>query len=131
MSGFTGKGDALEGSLELPLPFASVGGAVGFHPAARFSLKLLGNPDGRRLARIAAAVGLVQNLAALLALVTEGIQKGHMGLHASRLAYRAGARGGEIRAVAEELSRSGLFQRGEAAAALERLRAGGSSRRGD
>jgi hydroxymethylglutaryl-CoA reductase len=95
---------------------------VGLHPATRLSLELLGNPDAGGLARIAAAVGLVQNLAALLALVTEGIQKGHMRLHASRLAYQAGARGAEIRAVAERVSRSGRFRVEEAEAVLRRLR---------
>jgi len=124
LSEFALEDDSLQGSLELPLPFAAVGGAVGFHPVTRFCLELLGNPDGPRLARIAAAVGLVQNLAAVLALVTEGIQKGHMKLHASRLAYQAGARGAEIRAVAERLSLSGSFRSEDAAAALKRLRSG-------
>jgi len=86
------EGDMLHGVLELPLPFAVTGGAVGFHPASRWCLKQLGNPDGPGLSRIAAALGLAQNLAALRALVCEGIQKGHMSFHARRLAYNAGAR---------------------------------------
>ncbi len=90
------EGDVLQGSLEMPLPFAVTGGAVGFHPVSRWSLEMLGNPDARGLSRIAAALGLAQNLAALRALVSEGIQSGHMGLHARRLAYAAGARGDEI-----------------------------------
>ena len=65
---------------------------------------MLGNPDSRRLAAIAAAVGLAQNLAALRALVTEGIQHGHMRLHAERLAFDAGARGEEITAIATALT---------------------------
>jgi len=90
------ENDTLHGSLEMPLPFAVTGGAVGFHPATRWALELLGNPDARGLSRIAAALGLAQNLAALRALVSEGIQSGHMGLHARRLAYAAGARKDEI-----------------------------------
>lgn len=90
------KGNTLHGSLELPLPFAVTGGAVRFHPASRWCLKQLGNPDGPGLSRIAAALGLAQNLAALRALVCEGIQKGHMSFHARRLAYNAGARGDSI-----------------------------------
>ncbi len=91
----------LHGSLELPLPFAVTGGAVGFHPVTRWSLEILGNPDAQGLSSIAAALGLAQNLAALRALVSEGIQKGHMGLHARRLAYAAGCRGSDIAAFAE------------------------------
>jgi hydroxymethylglutaryl-CoA reductase len=124
LSRFSVSEGALTGELELPLAFASVGGAVGFHPATRLCLKLLGTPDGRSLARLAAAVGLVQNFAALLALVTEGIQKGHMKLHATRLAYLAGARGREIRGVAERLSREGVFRLVDAERILKTLRKG-------
>jgi hydroxymethylglutaryl-CoA reductase len=92
--------EVLHGSLEMPLPFAVTGGAVGFHPVSRWSLDLLGNPDAPGLSRIAAALGLAQNLAALRALVSEGIQKGHMALHARRLAFDAGARGDNISAFA-------------------------------
>jgi hydroxymethylglutaryl-CoA reductase len=86
------------------------------------SLGLLGNPDSARLARVAAALGLAQNLAAVLALVTGGIQRGHMKYHAARLAYKAGARGDEIRAVAEQLGARMIFTVGEAERALNRLR---------
>ena len=91
------------GELELPLAMATVGGSVDFHPASRAALAVLGWPDAPRLSRIAAALGLAQNLAALLALTTRGIQAGHMRYHAARLAYRAGARGNEARLLAEEL----------------------------
>ena len=90
--------------LECPLPLGTVGGAVAMHPVSRVALRILGNPDSRRLAAIAAAVGLAQNLAALRALVTEGIQHGHMRLHAERLAFDAGARGEEIAAIAAALA---------------------------
>ena len=121
LSTFTADAGVLRGSLELPLPFATVGGAVDFHPASRASLAILGNPDAPRLARIAAALGLAQNLAALRALVTEGIQQGHMRYHAARLAWRAGARGPEVRMVAEALAkeeRSDIAAAGRALAAL-------------
>lgn len=100
-------GGVLRCRLECPLPLGTVGGAVSVHPVSRLTLRILGNPDSRRLAAIAAAVGLAQNLAALRALVTEGIQHGHMRLHAERLAFDAGARGAEIRAVAAALAESG------------------------
>ena len=113
---------ALRGAIELPLPFATVGGAIGYHPAYSMALKILGKPDGRRLSRIAAALGLAQNFAALLALVTTGIQKGHMRLHAERIAYLAGARGAEIAAAARALARDGAVDARSARIALERLR---------
>jgi len=74
----------LLGYLEMPLAVGTVGGLTKYHPAARLALKLLGNPDARRLSQIMVAAGLAQNLAALRALVTEGIQQGHMALHERR-----------------------------------------------
>jgi hydroxymethylglutaryl-CoA reductase len=124
-SGGCAEEQTLEGEIELPLAVGSLGGAVGFHPASRLSLRLLGFPDARRLSRIIAAVGLAQNFAALLALVTGGIQRGHMKLHAARLAYQAGARGEEVRRVAEAVAKEGRYSRGEAAAILEQLRGQG------
>jgi len=102
------EGETLHGSLEMPLPFAVTGGAVGFHPVTRWSLDMLGNPDARGLSRIAAALGLAQNLAALRALVSEGIQSGHMGLHARRLAYDAGARGNDISLFSSVIQSEGI-----------------------
>jgi hydroxymethylglutaryl-CoA reductase len=113
---------ALCGRLELPLALGTVGGAINIHPAAGASLKILGNPDSMGLARIAAALGLAQNFAALLALVTGGIQKGHMKLHAGRLAYQSGARGEEVRLVAEGLSKTGSFTLKDAEQELVSLR---------
>jgi len=75
----------LLGRLEIPLAVGTVGGLTRYHPAARLAMKLLNNPDARRLAQIMVAAGLAQNLAALRALVTEGIQRGHMALHKRRL----------------------------------------------
>jgi hydroxymethylglutaryl-CoA reductase len=122
LSSYSIKDDMLIGSLELPVPLATVGGAVSSSPASRFSLRILRDPDSVRLGRIAAALGLAQNFAALLALVSEGIQKGHMKLHAARLAYLAGARGNEARAVAEILSREGTITSKEAEKVLTGLR---------
>jgi len=114
--------DSLKGRIELPLVFASAGGSVDFHPAARACLRILGFPGGPRLARIAAAVGLAQNLAALLALVTQGIRKGHLRKHAARLAWKAGARGGEVRRLAELLWKDGTTAEAAARETLKRLR---------
>ncbi len=71
----------LEGELELPMAVGTVGGVTKLHPTAQSALKLLGNPNAQGLAEIICAVGLAQNLSALRALSSEGIQKGHMGLH--------------------------------------------------
>jgi len=121
------EGELLRGELELPLALGSVGGSVGFHPATAFSLRVLRRPSGSSLARIAVALGLAQNLAALAALVGAGIQQGHMRLHASRMAYRAGARGAEIPLLAARLSSriatQGRVDAAEARALLEELRA--------
>jgi hydroxymethylglutaryl-CoA reductase len=87
------EGEDLIGEIALPTPLATVGGAVSYHPGYSAALKFLGKPSAETLTSLAAAVGLAQNFAALLALTGPGIQKGHMGLHAGRLAYQAGARG--------------------------------------
>lgn len=79
------RGD-LRAALTMPLAVGTVGGVTRLHPTAKACLKLLGNPDSRRLAAVCASVGLAQNLAALKALSGEGIQRGHMDLHASNLA---------------------------------------------
>jgi hydroxymethylglutaryl-CoA reductase len=83
----------LHGSLTLPLAVGIVGGATRAHPAARVSLRILQVGSAAELARVMAAVGLAQNLAALRALVTSGIQQGHMRLHARQTALAAGAQG--------------------------------------
>lgn len=93
----------LVGKLTLPLPVGSVGGSIGIHPGAKLSHHMMNHPDAKTLERIIASVGLAQNFAAIRALVTEGIQKGHMGLHARSLAISAGAKGKQIEEVAEAL----------------------------
>ena len=97
----------LVGRLEMPMPVGTVGGATRTHPVARVALKILGVRSARELAEVMGAVGLAQNLAALRALATEGIQRGHMKLHARNLAIMAGAEGPLVEKVVEEMVRSG------------------------
>lgn len=97
----TASGEAfLEGSLELPLALGIVGGTLRVHAAARLALRLLDVASASELAMVAASVGLASNLAALRALATEGIQRGHMSLHARAVAIAAGAEGDEVEVVA-------------------------------
>ncbi|HEC36088.1 MAG TPA: hydroxymethylglutaryl-CoA reductase, degradative, partial [Anaerolineae bacterium] len=112
----------LVGRLELPLAVGVVGGATRSHPTARVALKLLGLATGRELAEVMAAVGLAQNLAALRALATEGIQKGHMALHARQVAISAGATGEEIEEVARRMVAEGVVRHDQAEAILQTLR---------
>jgi hydroxymethylglutaryl-CoA reductase len=93
-------GDGILGRLELPLALGTVGGTLRVHPAARLSLRMLGVKDAQELAGVVASVGLASNLAAVRALATDGIQRGHMGLHARSVALAAGAAGGLVERVA-------------------------------
>ncbi len=93
----------LVGFIELPMALGIVGGATKVHPTAKVNLKLMGVQSVAELGGIVAAVGLAQNLAALRALATEGIQKGHMSLHARQVALAAGAKPGQADAVAAQL----------------------------
>ena len=95
--------EQLVGTLELPLAVGLVGGATKTHPAAQAALKLMNVSSASELAEVIAAVGLAQNLAALRALSTEGIQKGHMALHARNIAIVAGATGAEVDRIALEI----------------------------
>jgi hydroxymethylglutaryl-CoA reductase len=97
----------LVGSLEIPLQVGTVGGTIRVHPTARIALKILGVKTAKELSEVMAAVGLAQNLAALRALVSEGIQRGHMRLHARNLAITAGARGDLVDKIAERMIRDG------------------------
>ena len=105
------KDGNLVGALEMPLAVGIVGGATKVHPTAQAALKLMRVTNAGELAEIIVSVGLAQNLAALRALATEGIQRGHMGLHARQVAIAAGAVGEQIdrvaaRMVAEKVVRS-------------------------
>ena len=93
----------LVGEIELPLAVGIVGGATRVHPAARAALKLLGVQSARELAEICACAGLASNLAAMRALATEGIQQGHMALHARQVAMSAGATGDLVNIIADQL----------------------------
>ncbi|MBL8608024.1 MAG: hydroxymethylglutaryl-CoA reductase, degradative [Myxococcales bacterium] len=95
------EGDTLVGRIQLPLALGTVGGTLRVHPAARLSLHILGAPSASELAQVAAAIGLASNLAAVRALATDGIQRGHMALHARSVAVAAGATGDLVERVAQ------------------------------
>ncbi|MFC4353293.1 hydroxymethylglutaryl-CoA reductase, degradative [Fodinicurvata halophila] len=118
----TAEGD-LAGSIELPLALGLVGGATKVHPMAQVCLKILGVQNVVEFSGIVAAVGLAQNFAALKALATVGIQKGHMTLHAQNVAIAAGATGEEIAQVAAELARRGEVRGDVAETVLAEIRA--------
>jgi hydroxymethylglutaryl-CoA reductase len=115
----------LRGVLDMPLSVGVVGGTIKAHPTARVSLKILGQPDARTLAEIIVAVGLAQNLAALRALATEGIQRGHMRLHARQLALAAGAQGDQVQQIANILATEGNIREERARALLVEMNSGG------
>jgi hydroxymethylglutaryl-CoA reductase len=100
----------LRGELELPMVAGAVGGATRAHPTARACLDLMGVETAQDLAQVIAAVGLAQNLAALRALATEGIQRGHMRLHARQVAIAAGAEGDAIDRIAQQMVREGAVR---------------------
>ena len=98
---------SLEGSLEMPMAVGTVGGATRVHPGAAAALKLMNIKTASELAEIIVSVGLAQNLGALRALATEGIQRGHMSLHARQIAAAAGAPEDMVAAVAEQMVAEG------------------------
>lgn len=100
----------LHGSIEVPLAVGIVGGATRVHRLARLALKLLGVESAQELAEVAAAVGLAQNLAAIRALATDGIQRGHMQMHARQLALAAGADAETVSAVAQQMIDEGSIR---------------------
>ncbi len=113
----------LVGTIELPLAVGVIGGATSTHPVAKIARKILGVKTAKEFSEVLAAVGLAQNFAALRALATEGIQKGHMSLHARNIAVMAGAVGDEIDAVAEMLVKEGKVRLDRAKEILSELRA--------
>lgn len=114
------EGD-LVGYIELPMSVGVVGG-VKVNPLARICLKILGVESAEELARVIASVGLAQNFSALRALVSEGIQKGHMRLHAKSLAISAGAKGEEVDKVVERMIEEGKISLSRAKEILEEIR---------
>jgi len=117
------EGD-LVATIEVPMAVGLVGGATSTHPVARAAVKILGVGSAQELARVMAAVGLAQNFSALRALATEGIQRGHMSLHAKNIAAMAGAVGEEIDRVAEKLAREGKVRVDKAKEVLDEVRRG-------
>lgn len=114
--------EELVGEIEMPLPVATLGGTISIHQIANWSLNLMNNPSSKKLASIIAAVGLAQNFSAVKAIVTEGIQKGHMSLHAKTLAKQAGANENEIDEVVKKLKSKGKINIEEAKLILDNLR---------
>ena len=112
----------LVGTMELPMAVGLVGGATKSHPVAQAAVKLLGVTSAQELAEIVVAVGLAQNTGALRALAAEGIQKGHMSLHARNIAVAAGAQGDEIEQVAAKLKQEGHVRLDKAERVLAELR---------
>jgi hydroxymethylglutaryl-CoA reductase len=119
------KDGNLVGTIELPVPVGLIGGATAVHPTAKANVKVLGVKSARELGEVLASVGLAQNFAALRALATEGIQRGHMELHARNLAASAGARPDEVDRVVERLLRDHQVRFDRAKEILEELRRSG------
>jgi hydroxymethylglutaryl-CoA reductase len=116
-------GEDLVGELELPLALGIVGGTLRVHPTARLALKILALESADELSMVAASVGLASNLSALRALATEGIQRGHMSLHARSVASAAGALGDEVELVAARIASAGFVTVEAAQSVLAEVRA--------
>ncbi|RAH98875.1 hydroxymethylglutaryl-CoA reductase, degradative [Acuticoccus sediminis] len=116
------KEGRLVGTLEMPMAVGLVGGATKTHPAAQAALRVMNVKSASHLGEIIVAVGLAQNMAALRALATEGIQRGHMALHARNIAIAAGATGADIERIAAELARLGDVRTDKARELLEQSR---------
>ena len=112
----------LVGTIEIPMAVGLVGGATKSHPVARTAVKILGVKTASELGEIMAAVGLAQNFGALRALATEGIQRGHMSLHAKNIAQMAGASGDLIEKVAQQMVKEGKVRQDRAEEILRELK---------
>ncbi|MBI4163210.1 MAG: hydroxymethylglutaryl-CoA reductase, degradative [Candidatus Aenigmarchaeota archaeon] len=115
------KEDDLVGTIELPMAVGIVGGTTKTNPIARIALKILGIKTARELGEIAACVGLANNFAALRAMVTDGIQKGHMKLHAKNIAITAGAKDTDVYVVAQKMAAEGNVSVSRATELLKEL----------
>ena len=113
----------LVGSIELPMAVGLIGGAVRTHPIAKIAIKILGVKTANEFAEVLAAVGLAQNLGALRALAHEGIQRGHMSLHARNIAVAAGATGELIDLVAEKMVKERKIRMDKAKELIEQYKA--------
>jgi hydroxymethylglutaryl-CoA reductase len=116
------KNGDLVGELELPMAVGIIGGAGNIHPKARLCKKILGIKTAKELAEVVVSLGLAQNFAAVFALSTVGIQKGHMSLHAKNIAVMAGAKGDEIDKIAEQMIKEGKIKLDRAEEILKELR---------
>jgi len=114
--------EELVGQMTLPMPVATKGGSIGLNPRVALSHELLGNPSAKELAQIIVSIGLAQNFAALKALVSTGIQQGHMKLQAKSLALLAGASESEVAPLVERLIAEKTFNLETAQRYLENLR---------
>ena len=114
--------EELVGEMTLPMPVATKGGSIGLNPRVALSHELLGNPSAKELAQIIVSIGLAQNFAALKALVSKGIQQGHMKLQAKSLALLAGASESEVAPLVERLIADKTFNLETAQRYLEKLR---------
>jgi len=116
------KNGDLVGELELPMAVGIVGGAGNIHPKARLCKKILGIKTAQELAEVVVSLGLAQNFAAVFALSTVGIQKGHMSLHAKNIAVMAGAKGDEIDKIAIQIIKEGKIKLDRAEEILKEIR---------
>lgn len=116
------RSGALVGSIEMPMAVGLVGGATKTHPLAQLALKILDVKSAQELAEVAVAVGLAQNLGALRALATDGIQRGHMALHARNIALAAGAQGDEVDRIAKIMAQEKDVRMDRAVALLQEIR---------
>ena len=114
--------EGLVGEVTLPMPVATKGGSIGLNPRVALSHELLGNPSAKELAQLIVSIGLAQNFAALKALVSTGIQQGHMKLQAKSLALLAGASESEVAPLVERLIADKTFNLETAQRYLENLR---------
>jgi len=117
----------LVGSIELPMAVGLIGGAVRTHPIAKIALKILDVKSANEFGEVLAAVGLAQNLGALRALAHEGIQKGHMSLHARNIAIAAGAEGNLIDSVAQKMVQERMIRMDRAKELIEQLKESGKA----
>jgi len=107
---FKNEAGDLVGEIEMPMAVGIIGGATRVHPTAKANLELMGVKSAKELAEVIVAVGLAQNLAALRALATEGIQRGHMSLHARQVAIAAGAQGDIIEKIADQIVKEKIIR---------------------
>ena len=116
------KNGNLVGELELPMAVGIIGGAGNIHPKAKLCKKILGIKTARELAEIVVSLGLAQNFAAVFALSTVGIQKGHMSLHAKNIAIMAGAKGDQIEIIANQMVKEGKIKLDRAEEILKEIK---------